>query len=96
MVLGREVGAAVAVGTGVGVGVGGIIIGVGEGIGVEVGVAGTGVYLARLSTQPVMAKESKPTNTTASLARCLDCSATRRRLTNIIVLRVGYREATTA
>ena len=75
---------------------GGIIIGVGEGIGTEVGVSGTGVYLARLSTQPVITNESKPMNTTASLAMCPDCSDTRRRLTNIIVLRVGYREATTA
>jgi len=84
-------------GVGVEVGVGGTGGGVGVGIGAEVGVAGTGVYRARFSTHPVIANESKPTSTTANLATCTDLRASLLRVlrvTNIIALRVGYREAT--
>ena len=76
--IGVAVGSGVAVGTEVDVGgtivaVGnGIGVGVGVGVEVEVGVAGTGVYRARVSTHPVMANDSKPTNTNANLATCAD------------------------
>ncbi|MBT5894215.1 MAG: hypothetical protein HOH57_10520 [Chloroflexi bacterium] len=101
---GAEVGVDVGVDVGVGVGVGGTVVAVGNGIDVEAvgngidveaGVAGTGVYRARLSTQPIITNDSKPASTTANFATCTDRRPSRFRVTNIIALRVGYRAVTT-
>ena len=94
---GAEVGVDVGVGVGVGVDVdvGGTVVVVGNGIDVEAGVAGTGVYRARLSTQPIITNDSKPASTTANFATCTDRRPSRFRVTNIIALRVGYRAVTT-
>ncbi|MBT7004851.1 MAG: hypothetical protein HOA06_09075 [Chloroflexi bacterium] len=94
---GAEVGVDVGVGVGVGVDVdvGGTVVAVGNGIDVEAGVAGTGVYRARLSTQPIITNDSKPASTTANFATCTDRRPSRFRVTNIIALRVGYRAVTT-
>ncbi|MBT7468132.1 MAG: hypothetical protein HN798_07525 [Chloroflexi bacterium] len=92
---GAEVGVGVGVGVGVDVDVGGTVVAVGNGIDVEAGVAGTGVYRARLSTQPIITNDSKPASTTANFATCTDRRPSRFRVTNIIALRVGYRAVTT-
>ncbi|MBT5252966.1 MAG: hypothetical protein HOL69_04825 [Chloroflexi bacterium] len=92
---GAEVGVDVGVGVGVDVDVGGTVVVVGNGIDVEAGVAGTGVYRARLSTQPIITNDSKPASTTANFATCTDRRPSRFRVTNIIALRVGYRAVTT-
>ena len=87
--------AAVDVDVDVDVDVGGTVVVVGNGIDVEAGVAGTGVYRARLSTQPIITNDSKPASTTANFATCTDRRPSRFRVTNIIALRVGYRAVTT-
>ena len=94
---GVDVGAGVAVGIRIGVGVGDdVAVGVGIGTDVAVGVEGTGVYLSRLSTQPVATTRTIASVSSDGLDTNSHLRETSRALAVIILLLlVDCREVTT-
>ena len=98
---GVDVGAGVAVGIRIGGGGGGgvgdgVAVGVGIGTDVAVGVEGTGVYLSRLSTQPVATTRTIASVSSDGLDTNSHLRETSRALAVIILLLlVDCREVTT-